>query len=136
MNRDTKFRGKLKDNGLWVEGSLLRFGERRFIIPPAWGDFDDKAPLSVALGRWIEVLPETVGEFTGLQDKNGKDGYFDDIIEDKGDRYVVEWDPDEGVAYLKSCLESSIDMIIAAITGRIIIGNKWENPDLLEGESQ
>ena len=78
-------------------------------------------------GRYILM------QFTGLKDENGKKGFFDDIIQDEGDRYIVQWDDDEGVAYLKAILESSIDFSIQAITYRKIIGNKWENPELLNG---
>ncbi len=129
--KDTEFRGIRKNTGKWIYGSLLIFGKRRFIIPPAKSDFDDSAPLSVALSRWCEVIPETVGQFTGLLDKKCKDGYFGDIVKDEGDRYVVEWDEDMGVAYLRCCQLSNIDLEIEAITAREIIGNIHENPELL-----
>lgn len=73
-------------------------------------------------------------QFTGLEDKNGKEGYFGDIVEDEGDRYIVDWDEDCGVAYLNSCLLSSIDLEIEAIKNREIIGNIHENPEILNKE--
>lgn len=57
MNREILFRGKRVDNGEWVFGSLWNNGDSCVIIDTG--------------GVHWEVLPETVGQFTGLLDKNG-----------------------------------------------------------------
>lgn len=69
--REIKFRGKRLDNGEWIEGDLLRMNGHWFIFPdPAPGGIDK-----------YEVDPATVGEFTGLKDKNGKEIYEGDIMD-------------------------------------------------------
>lgn len=85
MNRTIKFRGKRIDNGEWVYGSLLR-GENQCVIVTLRGD-------SVNVHECHEVDPATVGQFTGLLDKNGKEIYESDIITVNG-QYprVVLWD--------------------------------------------
>lgn len=68
--REIKFRGKRLDNGEWIEGDLLRMNGHWFIFPdPAPGGIDK-----------YEVDPATVGEFTGLKDKNGKEIYEGDLL--------------------------------------------------------
>ena len=68
MKREIKFRGKRIDNGEWVYGYLwLNRRGQHFI--------DD------ANGKGYEVDPETVGQLTGLKDKNGlKEIYEGDIV--------------------------------------------------------
>lgn len=65
MNREIKFRGKRIDNGEWIYGLLLYF-EDEYGIQPSYGC------------KIHEVVPETIGQFTGLIDM-GKEIYEGDI---------------------------------------------------------
>lgn len=59
--RTIKFRGRRLDNGEWIEGDLIRINGHYFI-------FSDPAPNGIDK---YEVDPATVGQYTGLKDKNG-----------------------------------------------------------------
>lgn len=132
--REIKFRGKRYDNGEWIYGDLFQLGGNRrtfiFTDEDYISQFAEKAH---RLQR--EVDPSTVGQYTGLKDKNGKDIWEGDILTDKFESIgVVEWRDgalvvnfgDVDVFQIVDCFDDSYQMWA--------IGNIHDNPELLKTE--
>ena len=95
--RHILFRGKTLDNGEWVYGSL--FGKRHIAVEIREGE-EPVSSFGVATYRWVEVIPETVGQYTGLDDKNGVKVFEGDVLVYNGDEFLIFWDKERSGFYL------------------------------------
>ena len=133
--REILFRGKSVDYGEWVEGFYS--GES---CKAPWSPATKEANI-IQQGTlyWYEIIPETVGQYTSLTDKNGTKIFEGDIVTTKYGRlcevrWLVTprsqcWDlfpiedrhkvPDEYDLWIPKNLE--------------VIGNIYDNPELMEG---
>ena len=132
--REILFRGKrIFDNGQWVEGCLLKVtldGETWHLI---FGDDFQRSGLGITAMQHAAVNPVTVGQYTGLKDKNGKRIFEGDIFDwgyagAKDLRYVVVYDA--GLAAFVG--ERSFGFVSLNGIDIEIIGNIHDNPELLE----
>lgn len=78
--REIKFRGKRLDNGEWVYGYYF-ISERDIEDGFVWRDIPQIQQRYGDHYQYFDVIPETIGQYTGLKDKNGREIYEGDIVE-------------------------------------------------------
>lgn len=139
MNREILFRGKttIKDsnhafNNTWVMGDRIHSGGKLYIHPIA-----NVVEVNGEIGKLIimhEVIPSTVGRYTGLTDRNKQKIFEHDVCKDSlGTLFVVEWDA-ENARFIGFTIENERRIIYISREPRVeVIGNIHDNPDLLGG---
>ena len=122
------YRGKVKDSDIWAEGFYAVFGTGHFI-----GAYDESETVV-----WVEVEPKTVGQYTGLTDKNGVKIFEGDICRNtrNGEIVSVKWHGTmAGFVWSKrkegTCLYDFGELFRAHDKCEVI-GNIHDNPELLE----
>ena len=131
--REILFRGKRKDNGEWAFGYFALITE------------DDRPAIRVRESdwhSWVDVSPETVGQFTGLSDKNKKKIFDGDILLAPNKKKAVvsfgTYSPYIGSpgADTFECWKLKVGNNECPLTKTIsvemeIIGNIYDNPELI-----
>ena len=136
--REYLFRGKRKDNGEWLEGFALFADNKAFIFNNVKVEFLNGYNEYRMNFTLKEVIPETVGQFTGLTDKNGKKVFEGDIVivdlilNPKKYVGVVVYNKDcfgvdiKGITPVQNCLAYSKE------NGEFeVVGNIHDNTELL-----
>jgi uncharacterized phage protein (TIGR01671 family) len=130
--RVIKFRGFNRKNNEWLQGYYLQNRGAHFVCPDefaankSWEDY--------------EVDPDTVGQFTGLHDKDGKEIYEGDIVKSyhfPNIKHLIFYDEEQG--RFMSALNGKIDEPFGVaglehrkwVANRIVIGNIHDDKDLI-----
>ena len=128
MKREIKFRGKSLDNGKWVYGDF-RSEENCIAVPCYIQHF--------GIGYDVyPVDPDTVGQYTGLKDKNGIDVYEEDVVclGDIKRRTGVIVRSDTKPAFVLEVNDTAFDLYYRNQHRYEVIGNIHDNPELLKTE--
>lgn len=157
--REILFRGKRTDNGEWVEGYLVKFGKESFCDNDRYGIMEDTTLIAKVVTdnkgsslimreceyvyhnvKVTEVIPETVGEYTGLTDKNNKAIFEGDIVSVIKSPYYTKYDSRNLVIrfdeYHRFIASGMLEHPLIDSYEWEIIGNIHDNPELLKGGGQ
>lgn len=132
--REILFRGKNIHSGEWAIGNYaFRYGSHYIYFP--------KKPNPYGFD-YEYVIPETVGQYTGLTDKKGTKIFEGDIVKFKWDKWCefyryIEFSNGE---FLATPVLHSEDEWSIRICGEneklVVIGNIHDNPELMEGGAE
>lgn len=124
--RKIKFRGYSHEHESWIYGDLLQYPDGEVYIM----EHSDGESLS------YRVEPKSVGQYTGLKDKNGKEIYEGDIVEN-GDYYNIRGEVCYDTQYahyfiLNNASGESTDFLEIHFNEVEVIGNIHDNPELIK----
>lgn len=134
MMREILFRGKRKSNGEWIYGYFVgEDSDAPFVSPPV------KAEIIIQKGTgwWVSVEPKTVGQYTGLTDKDGNKIFEGDIVRYNCTLHEVVFCAINGCAFFGITMPErgeiwNFDGITDAERAEIV-GNIHDNPELIGG---
>lgn len=158
--REILYRAKRKDNGEWIEGGYAEHDGKAFIvtwvryIPDTrdWDTVDYYENNPHFNSSLIEVVPETICQYTGMTDEGNNKIFENDIVHD-----VEAWNPSENgiVKFKTGTFDSGIYQYVGwvvedkngnvdrtplcqyeqseegGICGFLVIGNVFDNPELI-----
>lgn len=133
--REILFRGKRTYNGRWIYGSLVVDSSGNTYI--VWEYESCKGVKQSISSKTISVIPSTVGQYTGLTDKNGVKIFEGDIvaIENEGVYAAIKYNDSNAAFYVED--EDHEEYLGEAWeTDVVIIGNVHDNPELLKGGAE
>lgn len=119
--REIIFRGKT-EAGNWVEGTGIAIGEQGVRI-----HYSDHVN--------VLVIPETVGQYTGFVDKNGKKIFEGDIVSiynSKAFLFAVEWNNQYVLKCTSNGVSDNILNVIESPEDVEVVGNIYDNSELIK----
>lgn len=123
--REILFKAKRRDNHEWIVGYYCKYGDNHCIIEPT----------EFVIAKGVGIIPETLCQFTGLRDKNGKRIFEGNIIRKGFECFVVKWNSNQ-------CRWGLFDKHNFEVVGfnehtknyLEVIGNRFDNAELLTAE--
>ncbi len=135
MNREILFRGKRIDTGEWAEGFYCGGNERKTLRPCIFVYIPDRQSYDCQ-----DIIPETVGQYTGLKDIHGVKIFEGDIIKQYektqfgdpvSDFGLIKWDNKECMLF-RTSTRIGKDRLVTSRDIYEVVGNIYDNPELLE----
>ena len=130
--REIKFRGYNRKNNVWLYGFYLQNRGAHFVCPDefatgkSWDDY--------------EIDPDTLGQYTGLKDRNGREIYEGDVVDLRpyySQLHRIEYSCGQWI-----CVDAGGGWIALIedeqlgdeMNGVEVIGNIYDNPELMKGD--
>lgn len=129
MKREIKFRAKRKDNNKWAFGDLVKDNAGGAWIETNLQTWRENCDDVDAFGSRLYVDIDTVGQFTGLTDKKGREIYEGDILRNESCKGVVSY---RNGAFVLDLGKSCGCVYLFCLDSLLVVGNIYDNPELLK----